>query len=607
LGRVHVGVLVILAFLAPVILAACKTSQAAPPPAASAGARQSPSVAVRVAPAVMGSIAVGSEYPATVNARDQVNLAPLSTGRLDKLHVDVGSEVRKGQVIAELSHGTLDAQLQQAQAGVRNAQAKLAAVKAAIGPNQLKAQAQLDAARAKLQQLAAPSALELQSQESQVAKARADVESAQLKLYQLQHPSAADLADAISDVAEAQSKLGDAQANTNAAISHHLKSTSLGADVRNWWQLLLDSREVLAANKITILNLPQVFGLQLSSADVAAAQELAESSQHTIAALLGNIYASSLMPQKVQTAMWAEASAEATLNDARAALETLQSPSVTDIALAQADVDFAEADLASAEAKLALLKSPSMADISAAQSAVAAAEYTFALSQDSFVQQDIAAAQAQVDQAQAQADLVQHQLADLQLLAPFDGFITQRFLAPGALAATQSPIVTLAGKDMVISLRVEESKIGSLQPGQRVAFTSPAITGGPVQLGVERIAPAADEKSHTFQVQLTPLAGAPVLKPGMSGQVDILDGRDNAVLVPKEAVVRGDGQSYIFIVQEGKARRQKVDAGLVDSKNTEVRQGVNAGDRVVVAGQNLLKDGDRVSVEGATERQRPPG
>ncbi len=67
-------------------------------------------------------------------AEDLVNVVPLGSGRVERLTVDVGSEVRKGQVIAELSHGTLDARLQKEQAALRGAQAKLASLKAAVGP-----------------------------------------------------------------------------------------------------------------------------------------------------------------------------------------------------------------------------------------------------------------------------------------------------------------------------------------------------------------------------------------------------------------------------------------------------------------------------------------
>jgi multidrug efflux pump subunit AcrA (membrane-fusion protein) len=529
---------------------------------------------------------VGADYAATVSAKDQVNLVSLVTGRLEKLRVDVGSQVQKGQVIAELSHGTLDAQLQQAQAGLRNARAKLASAQVAARPNQINAKTQL--------------------LESEVAKARTDLLSAQVKLSQLQNPSQADLAKALWEVADAQTKLSDAQVDVDTAIAGLLSESSLGSDVRTWWQMVLAARSTLASNTIWVNISPGTFSVELTPDEKTTAQAIEAMSRQTITSLLERINEASSIPQDIRAAIWAEAAAQADLNNAKAQLAELQEPRADTVALAQAEVDSAQAALESAAVKLDLWKNPSPASAVASVGVVAVAEQTPAMSLDPQIQHDIEAAQAQADQAEAQVNLVNQQLAELRVVATFDGFITQRWLSPGALATPQTPIVTLVGKDVVVSLRVEESRVSSLQLGQPVTFTSPAAPDR-LELRVERIAPAGDDKAHTFLVQMVPSPSAQTLKPGTSGRVSILTGRQDAVLVPREAVLHRDGQPFVFVVQDGKARLQKVNAGLTDEKNTEIRSGVKGGDQVVTAGQNLVKDGDRVAVEGSTERQRPPG
>jgi multidrug efflux pump subunit AcrA (membrane-fusion protein) len=54
---------------------------------------------------------VTTAYVATVQAQNLINEVPLATRRIEQISVDIGSEVAKGQVIANLSHGILDAQL----------------------------------------------------------------------------------------------------------------------------------------------------------------------------------------------------------------------------------------------------------------------------------------------------------------------------------------------------------------------------------------------------------------------------------------------------------------------------------------------------------------
>ena len=114
---------ILLAALGAMFVAACGRPQVPPAAASSSKHRE---VAVNVAPATVGSIRVTASYAALVEPVDQVDVVSLATGRVEKLTVDIGSEVKKGQVIAELSHGALDAQLQEAQAKLASAQAKLA-------------------------------------------------------------------------------------------------------------------------------------------------------------------------------------------------------------------------------------------------------------------------------------------------------------------------------------------------------------------------------------------------------------------------------------------------------------------------------------------------
>jgi multidrug efflux pump subunit AcrA (membrane-fusion protein) len=145
--------LIIGAFISPLIaglLASCASPL-------NTDAADGPAVSVRVAPAVLGNITASSVYVARVEARNQVDVMPLGTGRIQQLKVDVGSEVQEGQVIAVVSHGTLDAELQQAQATLLNAEAQLAKLRAEVEPNRIEAVARVDAARARLEQLIRPS------------------------------------------------------------------------------------------------------------------------------------------------------------------------------------------------------------------------------------------------------------------------------------------------------------------------------------------------------------------------------------------------------------------------------------------------------------------
>lgn len=710
--------LAVSALLGIVFIAACASTQA---PLASNVVNP---VSVGVSPAVTGSIGVETTYAALVQSKEQVDLAPMTKGRVDRLVVDVGSQVSKGQLIAELTNGAIESQLQQAQATLRDAEAKLASVKAALGPQQANAQARLDAALAAQEQLTNPSPTSLQSAESAVSTARSQLQSSQLmldllmspsspdlqaaasavataqsnldsastRLTQLLNPSASDLqaaqgkvataeskldtkktvldlllnpsaaasAAAQESVSDAHSKLSAAQVTVNSAISTAQNTGTIDPALRPNWEDLLTARLSEQANVAILLN--PALSSTLSQGELDIVQLSILSDQQRIAGLMADITSASVIPEEVNSAMLAENSAQTALDTAQEELKELQSPSqnnitvatndvaaeqaaldsaladldalqnadentitlaenevakagaasesaktdlvelqnpsATSIALAQADVDSSQASLDAATASLALLTDPKQADLAAAESLVAAARERFAITQPPLSQYALEVALAAVDKAQAQVDAAARQVEELKVVAPFDGLVTSRLLSPGAMASAQIPVATLASSQVVVALRVEETGINSLSSGHSVVFTSPGLPGRELELVVDRIAPAGDEQSFSFLVLLNTTSDEPELKAGMSGQVAIVASLENAVLVPKAAILRQAGQPALFVVEDNTARLRLVGVGLADENNVEIRTGVTPGDQIVVSGHNLLSEGDQVLVEG---------
>src|SRR3954454_11633550 len=102
---------------------ASKSSSAADAPRSTT--QRSPAAVVRTAPATTGSIRSVFSYAGSIQATDQVNLVPKTSGIIQSMPVEVGTRVRAGQVLARLDPGPLTDQLAQAQAGYDQAQAKL--------------------------------------------------------------------------------------------------------------------------------------------------------------------------------------------------------------------------------------------------------------------------------------------------------------------------------------------------------------------------------------------------------------------------------------------------------------------------------------------------
>ena len=210
--RLGAGVLIV-----TVGLASC-TAPGQPPPKPGGKEFGPAAIPINVAQVVQGTIAATLVYSGNVQSRAQVNVVPKITGRVERLFADIGDELHQGEVIAELDRASLDAQVQQAEASVSVAQARLAQVQAGSKPEDIEAAAaQVRSAEARLDQARSGARAE------EIAAARAQVGQAQTRLEALiAGPKPEDLAglDAAVDQTRAQQEQIRAQlASSNASMT----------------------------------------------------------------------------------------------------------------------------------------------------------------------------------------------------------------------------------------------------------------------------------------------------------------------------------------------------------------------------------------------------
>jgi HlyD family secretion protein len=172
---------VVLVLLAATIVSACTGA----PGGAPGGAAGKPGGKPEVAPISVGTSLILRDilsptlsYSGNVQARSSVNLVPKISARLEKLNADIGDTVSSGEVVAELDHAQLDAQVQQSQAAVTAAQAKLDQTQASAKQEDIDAaKAVVDQAQAKLDQARAGGRPEeVAGAQGQLAQAQANAD-----------------------------------------------------------------------------------------------------------------------------------------------------------------------------------------------------------------------------------------------------------------------------------------------------------------------------------------------------------------------------------------------------------------------------------------------
>ncbi len=126
-----------------------------------------------------------------------------------------------------------------------------------------------------------------------------------------------------------------------------------------------------------------------------------------------------------------------------------------------------------------------------------------------------------------------------------------------------------------------------------------AVPGKIFEGKVDRVSPVMDSGSGTFRV-VCAFDNAPELRPGMFGRIEVVyDQRQDALTVPRIALLEDEGEPALYIVRGKNAKRTTVKVGYSNGELAEILSGVKEGDMVVTAGKVAIRDGTEVQVINA--------
>jgi RND family efflux transporter MFP subunit len=205
-------------------------------------------------------------------------------------------------------------------------------------------------------------------------------------------------------------------------------------------------------------------------------------------------------------------------------------------------------------------------------------------------------AEARLAAARARRDEAAARLAQARIEAPADGLVSRRTVLLGAVAQPgQEMFRLIRDSRLELNARVPELDLARIRPGQTARVTHGDRT---IEGQVRALAPvvAGETRLGIVHVALPPGSG---LRPGMFARAEFPPADATPVLtVPQEAVVFRQGGPVAFVVPPGsdRAAQRSVATGARRDGRVEVRAGLAAGERVVIAGAGFLADGDIVRV-----------
>lgn len=218
---------------------------------------------------------------------------------------------------------------------------------------------------------------------------------------------------------------------------------------------------------------------------------------------------------------------------------------------------------------------------------------------------ELVAAQRHADAGLQNVQRLQKLAEYLQIRAPFDGVVTQRFVDPGALiqtaanSATQAtPLVEVQEPSVLrIYINVPESDVPHVSVGREASITVDALPERRFVGRVVRFSYAEDPNTRTMLVEVRVDNKSGELRPGMFAHVAVqLERHENVLTVPSQALIPDKKGAFLLIASGDKAKKVRPQIGADDGISAEVRSGLSHSDLVLLPGQNPVSDGDPVKV-----------
>jgi multidrug efflux system membrane fusion protein len=217
-------------------------------------------------------------------------------------------------------------------------------------------------------------------------------------------------------------------------------------------------------------------------------------------------------------------------------------------------------------------------------------------------------AQARLDGARALLREAENALADAALAAPLDGVVVKRLIEPGSLVGPGSGAFVLADTGSVkVVFGAPDVLLPALRIGIPLRITTEALPGVDFPGRITQISPAADVRSRVFDTEVTVPNGHGRLKIGMVAAVETPQRQlaQPAPMTPLAAIVRSQedpDRFAVFVVeQQGGhtvARARNVKLGETFGNRVAIPEGLRAGERVIISGTAMVRDGERVQIVG---------
>lgn len=197
---------------------------------------------------------------------------------------------------------------------------------------------------------------------------------------------------------------------------------------------------------------------------------------------------------------------------------------------------------------------------------------------------------------------LKYELAKVE--SPISGILARTLLDKGdnVLVGTTTPqgtkiAVVVNMEEMIVRLNIPEQDIPNIKRGLKAQIRVDAYPEDNFIGEISKVSEVVDPQTRTLPIEITMPNSDHRLKSGMFGRIKIISSHlEDRLILSQDALVKEWGANYVFLIEGHIAKKKKVTLGIRDDSRVEILDGLKDGDRVIVFGQQGLKDGTPVGI-----------
>ncbi len=216
--------------------------------------------------------------------------------------------------------------------------------------------------------------------------------------------------------------------------------------------------------------------------------------------------------------------------------------------------------------------------------------------QNAVTPQQLEQAELKHTQADAQVKTLKQRIADTRVTAPISGIVNTIFTEQGSVVTPGMPLAEIIEvKSLKMVVHLTESEVLQVHEGMTVHVTIDAMPGVTISGILDRISDKAD-RTLKYEATITVDNAEASIKAGMFGMARFQKPPINAIYIEKDVIVGDLSEPSVYIINDTHAVVRQIKTGISIDDMIEVKSGLKEGDRLIIEGMNMLKEGDEVKI-----------